>query len=420
MTDGLKSSQRIALYLLRGKGDKVKTIALAGQMIASELYVHGDAAAADAISMLAGPFCNNRPLIHGIGAFGTRAAPTSFAAPRYTSVKRAAFAQDVLYVDSDIVPMVENHDGSAMMPSTFLPLIPLVLLNGVKGIATGWSTNILPRRFEDLQGAVLDVLSRKPVRELMPYYEGRDLTIERDHSTPNKYIVSGQAERKNTSTVIVTELPPTETKESYREKLDALEEDGKIVSFKDRSTDTINIEIKMTRAALGKLTEAKLIELLKLRTTVTENIVVQGIGGTSVVTYDSAEQLVRDWVEWRLGLYLDRYQKLLDDEKATYLYWQYILACFDAELPTALPTIDGKSELKTGIGIIGEEATLAPAPDDILERIANLPSYKWTQAGRDEAEAALDASAMRIVEYNDMVNSDRKRKNQFKREVGAL
>jgi len=125
LTDGLKSSQRIALWLLRNRPEKIKTIALAGQMIASELYLHGDVSAANTISMLAGPYCNNRPLVNGVGAFGTRANPTSFAAPRYTSVKRSNIATNILYTDLDIVPMVENHDGSNQMPGTFLPLLPL-------------------------------------------------------------------------------------------------------------------------------------------------------------------------------------------------------------------------------------------------------------------------------------------------------
>ena len=420
MTDGLKTGQRIALHLLRTKADKVKTIALAGQMIASELYLHGDTAAADTISMLAGPFCNNRPLIHGVGAFGTRAAPTSFAAPRYTSVKRSQFALDCLYVDADIVPMVENHDGSNTMPGTFLPLVPLVLLNGIKGIAPGWSTNILPRKFEDLVGAVDDVLSRKPVRELLPFYNNRDVRVARDHADPSKYIISGKAAKKNTTTVIITELPPELSLEQFRERLGTMEEEDKITSFVDRSTENINITVRMTRAVLGKLTDKGLIEFFKLRSIVTENITVQAIGGTSVVNYPNAEKLVKDWVEWRLGLYLDRFEKLHADETVTNLYWRYILSCFEYELPSQMPTIEDKASLKVGISIIGEDNGLPEASDEILERIANRPSYKWTNEGLLEAQRELDDSDSRLAHYDEMVKSDRKRKALFKKEVGKL
>ena len=389
-------------------------------MIASELYLHGDTSAAATISMLAGPYCNNKPLMEGIGAFGTRAAPTSFAAPRYTYVKRNTFAQNALYVDLDIVPMVENHDGSNMMPQTFLPLVPLVLLNGVRGIATGWSTNILPRKFEDLVGAVTDVLGGKPVRELLPHYENSAVRIVREHADPNKYILSGRLTKKNTSTVLVTELPPELSLEQFREKLVALEEAGDIQGFTDRSTKTINVEIKMTRAALGKMSEARLIEFLKLRTTVTENITVQGIGGSSVVQYTSAEKLVKDWVQWRLGLYLDRYVALHAEEAVTNLYWRYILACFRAELPAKLITLDGREAMKAEIAYIGKMESMDPPTGEIMDRISGLASYKWTEEGHAEARKQLEESEARLAYYEEMVKSDRKRKAQFKREVGQL
>lgn len=419
MTDGLKSSQRIALWLMRNKSDKVKTIALAGQMIASELYLHGDAAAANAISMLAGPFCNNRPLLDGDGAFGTRASPTSFAAPRYTYVKRSKIGENVLYADLDIVPMTENYDGSALMPATFLPLLPLVLLNGIKGIAPGWSTNILPRRYDDLVRAVTEVLETGKVQtKLTPCYENLNVTVE--DRGDNQYAVQGSATKKNTTTVVVSEIPPELTLESFRERLGKMEEDGKIVSFTDRSTKTINIEIKMTRAALSGMSDADLIEFLSLRTITTEIITVQGVGGKSIVSYESAEKLVEDWVKWRLGLYLDRYQRLLDEEYLTNLYWRYVLACFKKDLPGAVGRLSSRAELKDWISKAGKSCKLPVATDDILDRISALASYKWTGEGYTEAQAQLDASAKRVVDYEAMVKSDRRRKTQFKKEVGAL
>jgi hypothetical protein len=277
-------------------------------------------------------------------------------------------------------------------------------------------------------GAVGDVLSRKPIRGLMPHYENRDVTVldigTRDE--PNKYIISGKAAKKNTTTVIITELPPDLNLEAFREKLGALEEDGKIVSFTDRSTKAINIEVKMTRAALGKLTDIGLIDFLKLRATTTENITVQGIGGGKVITYDSAEKLVKDWVEWRLGLYLDRFKKLLADEKATNLYWRYVIACFDGRPETgdqSVPEFSRKltvDELRYHVSLLGKVNKLPKAPPALIERIINIPIYRWTLEGREKAEAELASSKHRLIKYKEMVDSDRLRKALFKREVSAL
>jgi DNA gyrase/topoisomerase IV subunit A len=55
IADGLKDAQRKAMWLLRNKNEKIKTISLSGELISSNLYLHGDASASGAISLLAAP-----------------------------------------------------------------------------------------------------------------------------------------------------------------------------------------------------------------------------------------------------------------------------------------------------------------------------------------------------------------------------
>ena len=204
-TDGLKYVQRMALWVLRNRAEQVKTVALTGQMMMEELYVHGDKSCNDAISLLAAPYCNNVTLITPKATFGTRKSPVKgIGAARYTYVQRSPFAQKVLYQDLDIVPMTENHDGSNMIPVTFFPILPLVLLNGVKGIATGWSTNILPRKLEDLVKATQEAIATgKVTTKLMPHYEKYNADIKEIEK--NKYAICGKLKIKNTSTVVITE-----------------------------------------------------------------------------------------------------------------------------------------------------------------------------------------------------------------------
>ena len=101
--DGLKDGQRKALYLLQNKSGEIKTVSLAGEMISSGLYVHGDAAASESIGKLAAPYLNNMPLIKGIGGFGTRTTPKDISAPRYTYVKKSNVTEKVLYPDSEVL-----------------------------------------------------------------------------------------------------------------------------------------------------------------------------------------------------------------------------------------------------------------------------------------------------------------------------
>jgi DNA topoisomerase-2 len=59
--DGLKDAQRKALFVIKPKTDKIKTISLAGELISSNIYLHGDASAAETLSLMAATYCNNVP-----------------------------------------------------------------------------------------------------------------------------------------------------------------------------------------------------------------------------------------------------------------------------------------------------------------------------------------------------------------------
>lgn len=422
--DGLKTSQRIALYLMRNKSSKIKTIAMAGEMIASNLYVHGDTSAADAVSLMAAPYNNNECLVHGHGAFGTRTDPVSgIAAPRYTYVSKSKVAEKILYKDMDIIPMMDNYDGSAQMPSTFLPLIPLVLLNGVAGIATGWSTNILQHSMNDISNAVHEVLTTGKVQtKIMPSFGTYDVDVV--ELEPNKYVVVGKLHKKNTSTVVVTELPPNLSSEAFRKHLNDLEEKGKIVGYTDDTTELVNVEIKFTRSELAKYSDAALIELLRIRSIITERFVTLYEDG--VHQFDSAEELVEKWVEWRLTWYKDRYEKMLKDEEYQSLFLISFMACFEPIMKKGHPPIyeallmlKNKDDLRTRIGEHIKAADL-PVNDSVVEKIAGLPMYRWILEGYNDAVGQLEQCDKNIIQYEGIISSSTKRKNIFKKEVQAL
>ena len=349
VADGLKDGQRKALWLLRNTADKIKTISLAGSLISSGLYLHGDASAAGAISMLAAPYCNNVTLLDGIGTFGTRVAPSEYAAPRYTYVKRSKNAEKFLLADLDIVPQQDNYDGSTKEPVHFLPLIPTILLNGVSGIAVGWSTEILPRTFKDLVDAAIKTIDGVKIRKVKPGYSY--LTVDVVHLEGNTWEFSGKATTTDGSTIHVTELPPDMNLEKLRTKLDKMEEDGTIVSYVDRSTETIDVKVKLRRGTVKGWPDGKCINFLKLRSKKTERIVVIDWNGKSIRQYNSAEDVIREFVEWRLGWYKTRYEKMLADDEKTAMYFEMLLA-LDESSVSDRPELDEAREymMKTPVG----------------------------------------------------------------------
>ena len=412
--DGLKDAQRKALFVIKPKADKIKTISLAGEMISQNVYLHGDASAAETLSLMAAPYCNNIPLLHGIGAFGTKIGPTDWGAPRYTYLKRNSHTDALVFTDYDIVPLKENYDGSVLEPKNYLPLIPMVLLNGVSGIAVGWSTDILPRSLDDLIDATLAAIDGKAIKTLAPKYDYLDCNVR--NITGNAWEFTGRA-RIDGSTVWIEELPPNLSLEKFKERLNAMEDEDKIQTYVDRSTKTIKIEIRFKRGTITDWTEETAIDFFKLRSRSTERIVVLDWNGNSVRQFETAELLVNEFVQWRLGWYKTRFEKMIAD--LTYqLNWNSALkACIDGKLPEFLPKAADKSEILDKVKSLCKTITV---DDDQMERIASLPSYRWAKDAYAEITAKIADLTTKIAEHQSVLADPKKQKDIYRREVVAL
>jgi DNA gyrase/topoisomerase IV subunit A len=416
VADGLKDAQRKALWLIRNKSDKIKTVSLAGEMISSGLYLHGDASAAGSISMLAAPYCNNVPLLEGIGSFGTRIAPVEgIGAPRYTYVKRGKSAQELMFPDLDIVPLRENYDGSTKEPIHFLPLIPTVLLNGVSGIAVAWSTEILPRNMRDLIDGCQAVLKKQKVKTLKPTYDYLDVQVQHIENTSWEF--SGRAEIVDSSTIKVIELPPDLTLEKFKTRLNTLEDEGKINSYTDRSTEYIDITIKMPRGFVKGWTENGAIEYLKLKQKKSERIVVIDWNGSSIRQYDSAEQLLASFVDWRLAWYTTRYEHMRGDDSYDLAYWKAVKACFDDKLPARLSKKKDKADLQEDVRKITTKLTL---DDSQLDRIVSLPTFRWAQDAYANVLDNIARLEANIQEYTDILADPARIRAIYSEELEAL
>ena len=414
ISDGLKDSQRKALFVIKPINEKIKTVSLSGLMLSSNTYLHGDASAAEAISLMAAPYCNNVPFLHGIGAFGTKIGPTDWGAPRYTYVKRNNITDALIYPDSDIIPLKENYDGSVLEPKHYLPLIPLVLLNGISGIAVGWSTDILPRSIESLIDATLAVIDGKDIDDLPPKYDYLDCNVK--SLSNNAWEFTGKV-RLDGNTVWVEELPPDLSLEKFKVRLNQLEDEEKIQTYIDRSTKNIKIEVKFKRGTINDWTEEKAIEFLKLKNKTTERIVVLDWSGDSIKQYNSSAQVVKEFVAWRLGFYKVRYQKLLDETQNALNYQLALKACFDAKFVTFLQKAENKQDV---INKIKQIVNSIPITDAQLNQIASLPSYKWAKDGYTDICAEITVLSKTIVEYNDILLNDKKQRDIYEKEVQAL
>ena len=412
--DGLKDAQRKSLFVIKPVPEKIKTISLVGTLISSGLYLHSDSSAAETLSLMAAFYCNNIPYLQGIGAFGTKVGPTDWGAPRYTYLKKYNITDALIYPDYNIIPLKENYDGSVLEPQHFLPLIPLVLLNGISGIAVGWSTEILPHTLDDLITATLAAIDGKPIPELIPKYDYLDCNVR--NISGNSWEFTGKVEFDG-NTIWIKELPPDLSLERFKVRLNQMEEDELINTYIDRSTKDIRIEIRFKRGVINEWTEEKAIDYFRLRSKSTERLVVINWDGNSIKQYDTAEQLVKEFVEWRVGFYKIRYQRMVDEITAELCYNLALKACFDGDLPIFLPKAANKNEIVGQIKLLTDGIITG---DELFNKIASLPSYKWAIDSYTDILNNIASNTKTLTEYQAILASPKKQREIYKKEVQML
>jgi DNA gyrase/topoisomerase IV subunit A len=292
MVDGLKPSQRFILYsALKSAKDKfIKVAEIAGN-VSSYGYHHGETSAQDAATAMAALWSNNVPLLEGDGNFGTRLIQKASAA-RYIYAKLHKNFND-LFMDTELCPV--HNDPDVKIPMYYLPIIPMVLLNGVEGMATGFATNILPYHPKDVTKLTMDYLSGKNIdsKSLIPTYPDYKGTI-----VPNAkggYDMLGVYELKSKTKLIITEIPYFFSRESYVIYLDSLEEKEIIVGYdEEHNEEGFKFVINLRRNF-----DSDIIKTFKLKTTVTENLTVIDHNG-KLAEYTTPIALIKDFCDFRV------------------------------------------------------------------------------------------------------------------------
>jgi len=407
VADGLKSALRRVLWMARD-GKKVKSSALAGSCAA----IHPHAAPEGSINTAAAPYGNNIPLLKGYGAFGTLLKPTAYGASRYTSVALSEFAKDVIFADANLIPMVDNYDGTIKEPKHLLPLVPTVLLNPQEGIAVGFASNILPRSITDiiydqvlhLQGKSSKIVEAPPSLDSLGQTSSGAVV---DRLGKTRWVFTGAYDKINATTVRITKLPYGLTHKKLTTTLDKLEEVGTIVDVVDNSSDVYDILIKFKKGTLTKLDDAKILKMLGLELSVPENLNVVDFDGVTVWSTNYTDVVTR-FTDWRLQYYITRYEVLAAQLEIDIQRLRDVILAVKKNIGSVARKIKSKAELKEYLGAIGIVHT---------EYIADLPVYRFTEDERIKAETKLAEHEATMDRYRLLLSSEPERKQVYIKEL---
>ena len=263
LMDGLKISLRKILYAAFKKGGlktEIKVAQFSGYVSEHSAYHHGEASLNAAIVGMAQNFVgsNNINLLEPNGQFGTRSAGgDDSASERYIFTQLNKLTRLIYRQEDDAILSYINDDGQMVEPTYYAPAIPMILVNGSKGIGTGFSTDVMPHHPLQIIAYVRAMLAATSVADrpiIEPYFKGFKGTIKNIAATSGaatshvaatsgapasasaKYLIKGTYEIIADRKVRITELPIGTWTDDYKVFLEKLME-VPAASDKDKISD---------------------------------------------------------------------------------------------------------------------------------------------------------------------------------------
>lgn len=381
VVDGLKPGQRKVLFscFKRKLHSEIKVAQLAGYVSEHSAYHHGEQSLCSTIVNLAQNFVgsNNIPLLVPSGQFGTRLQGGKDAASaRYIFTYLNPITRLIYHINDDAILDYINEDNQMIEPQHYIPIIPMVLVNGAEGIGTGWSTSIPNYDPIEIVNNLKCLLDNKEMVKMNPYYRGFkgkmelivgnnaesisdipeiigvDATNDNNESIINgddkvkkkrkitasqasKYIVSGIYSILGDK-IEIEELPVGLWTQPYKEYLDSLV-GTEIKDFKDYSTDnSVHFTIKLVDK---RINATNVMKKLKLLGSISISNFVCFDKNSNIKKYSRPEEIIRDFYVYRLEYYSKRKEYLIKK-----IYQELLI--LDNKVKFIRMVIEGRIELK--------------------------------------------------------------------------
>lgn len=400
--DGLKDCQRKALYsaLKRKYTKQIKFVIAAGNVVADTAYHHGDTSLKEAMIKMGQGFVgsNNIPYFQNAGEYGSRmlgtSDPKTHASDRYLffgleEIVKSIFPED----DFPLYKQIEE-DGEFLEYEYFVPILPMILVNGSNGIGCGFSSDIWAYNPDDLihwirtwlQDRDEDTKKVEKLKPLIPWYNGfegksylkKDGEKEKwvsegilEEGTGKKVMHQGKVVMKNDKGWWhIRELPIGTWTTDFKEHLDYLEfgsVEGKkkklevkcLSSVLDYNTaNKVHFMIKPTKDFIPDMNTFGNMDCLRVSKGLTNMVAIDE--HNIPYHYKSPEELIEKYAEKRIDLYWKRKKHFLEVYKynlkvATNKY-VFVKAVVDKELDMYQPPEPLEADMKAlGLKKIGDE-----------------------------------------------------------------
>lgn len=310
LCDGLKPSQRKVMYTLLKKNyqKEIKVAQLGAAVAETTSYHHGEASLHGTIVNMATDYTgsNNFNLLKPNGQFGSRSHNGKDAAsPRYIFTEISDYSKKLFNKDDLNILNYQKDDGQIIEPLYYVPVLPLILINGAQGIGTGYSTNIPGHNPRDIIINIKKYLVGMELVDMKPWYKGYTGEIlKEDETVTSNYIMYGVYTPDGEKGIRITEIPVGIAIDDYKNFLDKIVDDNKygIVNFINNSTEN-NPDFTIlfdNKNSVKKFLELDVNKILKLSKSIsTKNFHAINRSGT-ITKYENAKEILKEFILLRL------------------------------------------------------------------------------------------------------------------------
>ncbi len=288
--------------------DEVKVSIAQSQVDAATHYQHGSESLGKTIVRLAQNFVGkqNINLLQPNGQYGTRVdGGKTHGATRYICTQLGPLARLIFRPEDDNILDEQTDEGHVIEPHVLAPILPMILVNGCTGIATGYACNIPCYQPEALIAQIRRYLRGEPGSPLIPWYDKFTGELKAADQGTGRFTSVGRVRQMEPLKVQIEELPLHRWTETSKENLISLVKAEKIVDFHECHKEEA-ICFKVTLKAEIKEAE-KLISLFKLRTKYSSNLNVfvqdQNSTNVSIRTLKTVQELFDAWYGFRYKMY---------------------------------------------------------------------------------------------------------------------
>lgn len=392
--DGLKPSQRKILYAclkkklyLKADGEgEIKVSQLSGYVSENTEYHHGEQSLQGTIVGMAQEFVGsgNMNLLIPSGNFGSRVSGgKDAAAARYIFTALRPEVK-ILFneTDNQLLNYIEE-DGTLIEPEFYVPIVPMILLNGSTGIGTGWSTDIPCFNIQDIIHNIKLLMKDEnaELKEMLPFYKGFKGKIVKE--AENRWKSTGVIEYIDENTVEITELPVGMWKEDFKEYLGKLIDAGHIKNMivndddKDKNANDVCYQVEFNET-IEKEDIDQLIPFFKLEKSISGSNMVAFDENKEIQKYASVEDILWTFYKYRLEFYNKRHaylKKTLEEQ----------IHKISEKLRFVLLVIDDKIVVfKKKKAEIADELTKHKFQEQDQGNLLSMALYKFT---KEEVEA---------------------------------